>query len=595
MAISDSQKVDYLFKKIGYGVAKTDVSADKSPSNESIPSPLLIRGDIIWQHSDGIPTTIPSSNNTVVSLYNDTLHSTVQATNDTTALLNRTWKTGLTDWIDASFGSTYQVKVYIAPAGNASPQTFGTQLFPDGSGIGDEWFFDYQAGILNFSGDVLPNVSFTGNSIYVSGARYTGTKGLTTFGNLNLVNASMTTSGTYSNLYITSNSNVTISSLTGAITFISNTGYINVSNSIVTGAANPVNSSDLVTLSYLSSALTANANIITQGDTSVSIVDSGVNGKVLIKADNNLVANITSISSTFYNTTNIGNLSLTSDTINSITGNINLSPVGNGIVSISGTKALGLPFGNSTTRPSNPVSGYLRFNIDSSSIEYFNGAIWISTTPQISSQVITPDGSNVTYSLLSTTTSTGVIVTINGTVQQPGTAYSVNGNLITFNETLSTSDIVEVRTLTAGQSMTSITSGPTSVVLNGGNVVVSGNLNITSGIVAGYDIGYLDQPQNIQSGNYSLSLTDRGKHLYLTNTGPQIITIPTDNIVPFNIGTTIAMFNNGTSNTTISTTGLTVYQAGTSNTGNRILTIKGFATCLKVASNTWTIYGYGIN
>jgi hypothetical protein len=55
----------------------------------------------------------------------------------------------------------------------------GTQVFGAGSGNNDEWFFDYQSGVLHFIGTNLPNgVNFTGKSVYVSGARYTGTIGL---------------------------------------------------------------------------------------------------------------------------------------------------------------------------------------------------------------------------------------------------------------------------------------------------------------------------------------------------------------------------------------------------------------------------------
>ena len=41
MSISDDQKLDYLWKKLGYGVSKTDTRLNKGASNESIPSPLL--------------------------------------------------------------------------------------------------------------------------------------------------------------------------------------------------------------------------------------------------------------------------------------------------------------------------------------------------------------------------------------------------------------------------------------------------------------------------------------------------------------------------------------------------------------------------
>ncbi len=212
MAITDSQKVDYLYKKIGAGVAKTDTSAYKSPSNEANASPLLTRGDTIWQQSVQIPATIPVGNTSVVVLYQDSLSSTIQANLDTTVSgTNRTWLTNQVDWIGPEFGATYQVKVYAAPAGNSAPQTYGTQLFSDGSGNADSWFFDYQAGILNFPDTNVPS-ALTGKTIYITGARYVGQKGLTnfpsgaTFGNLTLSGNNITSSS--GNVTIVGNLNV---------------------------------------------------------------------------------------------------------------------------------------------------------------------------------------------------------------------------------------------------------------------------------------------------------------------------------------------------------------------------------------------------
>ena len=55
-------------------------------------------------------------------------------------------------------------------------------MFATGSGNNDEWFFDYQSGVVHFIGANLPNgINFSGKSVYVSGARYTGTLGLQNF------------------------------------------------------------------------------------------------------------------------------------------------------------------------------------------------------------------------------------------------------------------------------------------------------------------------------------------------------------------------------------------------------------------------------
>ncbi len=178
MAISETQKVDYLWKKLAYGRAKTDTNANKKATNESISSPLLLRGNNVWSQADLIPGVMPGSSSGVVTVYPTSAPD--ETTADVTATASRTWKTGLTDWIPPEIGSTYLVKVYIHTSGDASNAAgSGTQVFGAGSGNSDEWFFDYQAGTLHFVGTNLPNgVSFSGKSIYVSGARYTGIKGV---------------------------------------------------------------------------------------------------------------------------------------------------------------------------------------------------------------------------------------------------------------------------------------------------------------------------------------------------------------------------------------------------------------------------------
>jgi hypothetical protein len=178
MAISDAQKVDYLLKKIGYGISKTDTSTNKSPANESVASPLLLRGDNLYAQSDQISVvgTLPSSNSSVVTVYRDSLSSAVQTTNDGTAAVNRTWKTGLTDWIGPEFGSGYSVKVYTGASLTAATASTGTSLPVDGSGNNDSWFFDYQSGVLNFADTNVP--TGIAAQVWVIGARYTGQKGV---------------------------------------------------------------------------------------------------------------------------------------------------------------------------------------------------------------------------------------------------------------------------------------------------------------------------------------------------------------------------------------------------------------------------------
>ena len=178
MAIADAKKVDYLWKKIGYGATKTDTNANKAAPNEAIASPLLLRGDKTWNQASSIPTTQPGSTSGVVTVY--PAGSPNETTADATSTASRSWKTGLTDWIPPEFGATYGVKVYIHTAGDAGNAAgSGTRVFAAGSGNNDEYFFDYQSGVLHFIGTNLPNgVNFSGKTVYICGARYTGTLGL---------------------------------------------------------------------------------------------------------------------------------------------------------------------------------------------------------------------------------------------------------------------------------------------------------------------------------------------------------------------------------------------------------------------------------
>ncbi len=180
MAITDSQKVDLLWKKVGFSKAKTDTNAQKKAPNEANVSDLIIKSSMIWAQSDSIPAVIPASNSSIVHLYVDSVSGALQTTEDGTAADNRTWKTGTTNWIPPAFGATYQLKVYAAASGLANAQSAGTQLFETGSGNDDQWYFDYQSGILHFIGENLPTDIGTGTSnvIYVAGARYVGSLGI---------------------------------------------------------------------------------------------------------------------------------------------------------------------------------------------------------------------------------------------------------------------------------------------------------------------------------------------------------------------------------------------------------------------------------
>lgn len=180
MAISDSQKVDLLWKKVGFGKAKTDTNDNKKAPNEAINSDFVVKTSQIWAQSGSIPNVIPTANSSIVNVYLDSVSGALETAEDTTATDNRTWKTNVTNWVSPGFGATYQLKVYAGASGQANVQSTGVQLFETGSGNDDQWYFDYQSGVLHFIGSNLPTAIGTGTSnvIHVSGAVYTGATGI---------------------------------------------------------------------------------------------------------------------------------------------------------------------------------------------------------------------------------------------------------------------------------------------------------------------------------------------------------------------------------------------------------------------------------
>ena len=87
MAITTDQKIDFLWKKIGYKAAKTDLSSVKGGPNEAIPAVARINSSEIWAQSGDIPAVQPTASAGVVTVYSDggSSSATVECTEDATA------------------------------------------------------------------------------------------------------------------------------------------------------------------------------------------------------------------------------------------------------------------------------------------------------------------------------------------------------------------------------------------------------------------------------------------------------------------------------------------------------------------------------
>ena len=105
-------------------------------------------------------------------------------------------------------------------------------------------------------------------------------------------------------------------------------------------------------------------------------------------------------------------------------------------------------------------------------------------------------------------------------------------------------------------------------------------------------------PQNAQTVNYTIQLTDAGKHIYYTQSTNTILYIPTTSNVAFSNGSTIMIVSRTSSsaNVTVSpNTGVSMYLAGNTTSASRNVTTYGMATLIQVAANTWFINGTGVS
>jgi hypothetical protein len=170
--------------------------------------------------------------------------------------------------------------------------------------------------------------------------------------------------------------------------------------------------------------------------------------------------------------------------------------------------------------------------------------------------------------------------TVNG---EQNTAINIIQNVNTTQNTRMS--IVEGVDLTQNTNITSALSNIT--YLQG--ALNTANTNI---VAAAQTI-----PQNAQTSNYTLQLTDAGKHIYYTQASNTTLYIPNAGQVSFSNGTTIMIVSKTTSsaNVTVSpSTGVTMYLAGNTTSASRNVTTYGMATLIQVAANTWFINGTGV-
>jgi len=138
-------------------------------------------------------------------------------------------------------------------------------------------------------------------------------------------------------------------------------------------------------------------------------------------------------------------------------------------------------------------------------------------------------------------------------------------------------------------------SGQVLLTNGSGTLSFSGTptLTLSSSTVDGTNgVGYINLPQNAQTGSYTLVIGDAGKHIYhASGAGAATYTIPANGSVAYPIGTAVTFVNMSATSISIAITTDTMYLAKDGTTGTRTLAQYGSATALKLTSTTWLISG----
>lgn len=143
------------------------------------------------------------------------------------------------------------------------------------------------------------------------------------------------------------------------------------------------------------------------------------------------------------------------------------APNANAILDVNDTGAILLARGTTAQRPSTAVTGMFRYNTTTNQIEYYDNSGWESVSTAFtlaSSQTFNGDDSTVAFTLSSLTgsdsyTVAGVLVMLNGVVQEPTTVYGITGTTLTFTTAPATGDLIEVRKFTTTTTVTAISDG----------------------------------------------------------------------------------------------------------------------------------------
>jgi hypothetical protein len=173
----------------------------------------------------------------------------------------------------------------------------------------------------------------------------------------------------------------------------------------------------------------------------------------------------------------------------------NSGAIANAIVSFNTADSIKMPVGNTAQRPDPAVVGMTRFSTAIDALELYTSTGWEAVGVPAFTVIVADDfsgtGACTTFTLSQDSTTASTIVSINGVVQIPTTAYSVTGNSLVFTEAPEVSDVIDARILTTTTTVTAIENVSANAAVEALNtaatVQITGNLLPAANVT--YDIG----------------------------------------------------------------------------------------------------------
>lgn len=235
-------------------------------------------------------------------------------------------------------------------------------------------------------------------------------------------------------------------------------------------------------------------------------------------------------------------------------------------------------------------------------LQYFDGTVWVTISPEAITGVIEAKGDFVVGTAPNTVSrvpvgANGLVMTADSTTATgiSWTAPGVTDGAITTVK-LATDAVTTAKILDGAVTSAKILDG--TIVngdISGTAAIAYGKLNL-SGSISDTDLA-IGAPRagfrsfrNTQTGtSYTIALSDLGSLVELSNASPITVTVPTEAVHPFTVGDRVDILQTGAGQVTIAgASGVTV------NAFDNGLKLNGqwaAATLIKRATNTWVAIG----